>query len=294
MSRTPSIGALQRWMLSVISHPGGVIAGVDSQPAQNEFAASADTLDMLIQTSEHFGSVQRLGVYANAYYARLLECLSGEFPAVSHALGEETFQAFAFEYLQRHPPQSYTLNQLGAAFPAFLKSSRPVQDRDSVTPDWSEFLIELAQLERCYSDVFDGPGEENLPKLSIEQFQGIPSEVWDSLILQTAPSLKLVGLSFPVQEYITSLRRGLEPEFPIAVPTWLVVNRRDYVVRRQAVSLTEWTILKRLQEQHPLGEVMASATSVEGLSFEQLASLIPVWFQRWATAGYFLGVRGNS
>ena len=74
-------------------------------------------------------SVERLEVYANAYYARLLECLRDEFPALLHAVGEEVFDGLAFGYLQAYPSTSYTLSNLSRNFARFLEETRPPRRR---------------------------------------------------------------------------------------------------------------------------------------------------------------------
>ena len=70
----------------------------------------------MIERSSHQTSVERLEIYAGAYYARLLECLRAEYPIMAEAMGTELFDEFAVEYLQRYPSHSYTLNDLGGQF----------------------------------------------------------------------------------------------------------------------------------------------------------------------------------
>ena len=79
----------------------------------------------IVTRSQSLTSTERLQIYANAYFARLFECLHEEFPALLHALGEETFDAFAFGYLQQYPSRSYTLAELGRNFAAYLAEVRP-------------------------------------------------------------------------------------------------------------------------------------------------------------------------
>ena len=49
-------------------------------------------------------------VYCNAYYARPLECMAREFPALGEAVGDETFAVFCSGYLQVCPSSSYMLS----------------------------------------------------------------------------------------------------------------------------------------------------------------------------------------
>ena len=90
-------------MHAVITHPEGVAAGLDSQEARSEIDVVASQVEQVVDPSKRRTSIERIEVYANAYYARLLECLRDEFPALFHAVGEEVFDGLAFGYLQAYP-----------------------------------------------------------------------------------------------------------------------------------------------------------------------------------------------
>src|SRR5688500_12916565 len=105
MMAADSLARIQRWMQAVIRQPAG---------------EGTERVDALILPSRSLSSRDRLQIYANAYFARLLEVLTGEYPAVAHAVGAEVFAEFALGYLNRHPSSSYTLSQLGGRFPQHL------------------------------------------------------------------------------------------------------------------------------------------------------------------------------
>jgi hypothetical protein len=159
------LDVIQRWMQSVIVHPAGVAAGIKSASQTSEIEQGADRLEELICRSRAQTSIERLEVYSNAYKARLIDVLIGDYPAFVHALGEEAFVGLASGYLEVHPPVSYTLGELGRSFADYLIQTRPPNESEDGSPDWADFLIDLARLERCYSEVFDGPGIEELPPL---------------------------------------------------------------------------------------------------------------------------------
>ena len=133
---------LQLWMQTVITHPGGVAAGINSSAARQYVDVAANDVERIVSRSRALTSIERLEVYGNAYYARLVECMAAEFPATQHAVGEEAFGGFVLDYLQQFPSTSYTLGDLGAAFPGYLGSSRPPRESDG--PDWADFLVDLA------------------------------------------------------------------------------------------------------------------------------------------------------
>lgn len=131
MPSPESLGPIQRWMQSVIRNPDGPDAAL---------------IDAVIEPSQRMLSRDRLQIYANAYFARLLEVMTTEFPATAAAVGADVFVEFVHGYLQRHPSTSYTLSQLGAKFPQHLAETRP--PRQQPDPDWIDCLIEIATLER--------------------------------------------------------------------------------------------------------------------------------------------------
>ncbi len=163
------LNQLQRWMQSVITHPAGIEAGVRSDASRDVFDLSASRLDEVVLPSQRLSSADRLRVYGNAYFARLLECLRAEFPAMVKALGEEAFDGLAFGYLLEHPSRSDTLTHLAAKLPEYLQQTRPsreasehgVDSNEEQHSDFADLLIDLARLERTYSEVFDGAGPEN-------------------------------------------------------------------------------------------------------------------------------------
>lgn len=285
------LGKLQQWMLSVITHPDGVVEGARSAEAQQQIAVLPDELEQVIQRSRHQTSIERLAVYANAYYARLLECLEEEFPALRYALGEEIFQAFAFEYLQHYPPGSYTLAKLAANFPRFLRETRPVDDAQNTgAPNWSDFLIDLATLERTYSEVFDSPGAEGCSTLWAEELSSIAPERWSDTRLLTVACLRLLELQFPVHEFAAAVKHGQDPVVPPPCATYLVVSRRNYVVHPRAVSRLEFDMLEGLCAGRSIGEVVALAAESTDSTIEQLSIQLRDWFQRWSADGLFVGV----
>lgn len=285
-----SLDVIQRWMQSVIVHPEGVTAGLESASRAGEVEQGADRVEELIGRSRAQTSIERLQVYSNAYRARLVEVLIGEYPAFVHALDEEAFVGLAAGYLEAYPPSSYTLGELGRSFADYLAATRPPHESEAGTPDWADFLIDLARLERCYSEVFDGPGTEGVPALMPGVFRDLTPQQWLSSRLDVAPCLRLAVFQFPVHEYASAVRQQQEPEFPTAQITRLVIHRRDYIVRRKGMDAIEFELLTWLVEGKSIGEALEGLLNTNPESCvtpEQLRR----WFQEWAAAGFFIGLR---
>ncbi|HEX4000657.1 MAG TPA: DNA-binding domain-containing protein [Pirellulales bacterium] len=307
------LAKVQRWMQAVIMHPEGVEAGLDSIAARNHIDVPPEQVEQVISRSAALSSVERLSIYANAYYARLLECLGEEFPVLKQTLGDETFEAFAFAYLQNYPSRSYTLNRLGANFAAFLAETRPTgsepaesaealeivapdgdatddataDSSEPLSPDWPDFMIDLATLEWTFSQVFDGPGVEREPLLEATELRTIGMDRWPDARLETVPCLKLLAFRFPVNAYYTAMRRGEEPSIPAAAASWLAVTRRDYVVRRHEISEPQFVLLSAIIEGQSIGAAIARMMELPRLDIDSLARDLRTWFHDWAAEGFF-------
>lgn len=282
---------LQTWMQAVISHAGGIEAGIVSEEAQREFQIAPDALEKLICRSENLTSAERLGIYGNAYYARLLECLRESFPVLAYALGNDLFDEFSLEYLQRYPSQSYSLCQLGDHFAAHLKETRPdAEQHEEGQVDWPDFLIDLATLEWNIEQVFDGPGSEGVPPLDLAQIESIPPESWPQMMLHPAPCLRLLAFQFPVNDYYTAFRQDENPDMPAPRSQYIALNRRQYVVRRLEIEPLEYRLLEGILAGDSVGHVIETIAMSANLPLEELARLLQQWFQKWTGAHFFSSV----
>ena len=289
------LDVVQRWFQAVVSHPSGVGEGVDSHQAQELIRLKRDELEKVVRSTGRFSASERLSVYANAYYARLLECLGESFPVLKHALGEDTFNEFAFGYLQTYPSRSYTLNRLGEDFARHLDETRPDRSgREEQGPNWPDFLIDLARLEWTISQVFDGPGLEQEDPLDYESLQAIAPQQWVQARLKLAVCLKLLQFSYPINDYYTEARRAKEGEaipLPEARPQFVAIGRREYVVRRYELSEPQYRLLESLQAGETIGQAIECAAEILDADDEELAVSLRSWFHNWAAEGFFEAVQ---
>jgi hypothetical protein len=282
---------LEHWLQTVIMHQGGVRAGVSSPEARQLIGVAPWEVEKVVTRSRALTGLERLEIYHNAYYARLLECLREEFPAFARAVGEEAFNNFCVDYLQKYPSRSYTLNLLAANFPRYLAESRPELDEgDTTGGGWADFLIDLATLELTYGEVFDGPGVEGHRLLDVERLQGISPERWPQARLVSVPCLRLLALRYPVHRYARAVRQEKKPKFPRRRSTWLAVTRRNYVVRRYELTRLQHRLLEPLVAGKSVGEAVRLTAEAAGGGRERLAADLQLWFRNWTAEGFFQDV----
>ncbi|HEX4145532.1 MAG TPA: DNA-binding domain-containing protein [Pirellulales bacterium] len=298
---------IQRWMQAVIVHPLGVEQGIASDDARQHVDIDPAAIEQIVTRSKALSAVERLGIYGYAYYARLLECLKEEFPAVLHAVGEDAFNAFALGYLQKYPSRSYTLFELGAKFPRYLDETRPTADIDDAAADseataedaaetdraaeqWIQFVIDLATFERTVGEVFDGPGPEDGLLLTAERLSAIDSQQLLTARLVGVECLRLLALRFPVGEFYKAARRKEEVALPDPAETFLAVTRVNYVVCHHPLSQPAYELLAALLAGHCLADAIERAANSTAGAEQELAANLQTWFTDWAARGYFRAI----
>jgi len=271
--------SLQAWLQEAIT-------AADERPVED--------LEQVILPGARQTSTERLQVYAEAYSARLLECLQHTFPVLWETIGHEAFAAFGFAYLQRHPPQSYTLDRLGDRLPEFLDATRAqlsVVDESGSGEEpgenaFAQLLIDLARLELAIDQVFDGPGSEGDPPLDVVVLENLTPEAFAAARLRLCPSVKLLEFRTPVSGHFTAVRRGEPWPEPERRVTFLALSRRNYVVQRHELSRPQFVLLSILACGETIGQaITAAAESCQDA--DPLGEELRSWFDEWSAAGLF-------
>ncbi len=278
---------LQKWMQSVITNVEGVVGGIHASDAQQHIPLDLSQIESVVTPSQRRSSVQRLEVYAHAYYARLIECLKSIYPLFAKTVGDELFEQFTVAYLQRYPSQSYTLNRLGDRFPDFLEETSPTQGTDEL--GFEDFLVGLAVAERSIDAIFDGPGVEQQEILSPAQLEGVTPDAFAQVTFQMVPCLRLHAFPFPISDFITAVKKDAQATIPGAAPSWLALTRRDYIVRRVPLSRWEYHLLVRLAEGQNITQAIEGAV-VEVSPEENIPELLAAAFQKFTSEQFFLAM----
>lgn len=266
-------------MQVVFSHPDGAEAGVQSAAAQKCFPTGIEALDELVLPSKSLTATERLSVYANMYYWRLIDILADEFPTVHHVLGPEQFTVVVKDYLERHPSKSYSLNHLGSSFPGYL-------EEEALDAPHREFIAAVARVERAMEDVFD---EQYAEPVTLDALSSLLVDESGDIYLQIIPALRLLELDYPVNDYITAVREDRHMDIPLPAKTYVAVYRSNYKPWRVDLEPQRYALLSYLQQGKSLGEALESCMSVSDA--DDFASSLENWFRDWAADGLFCGIK---
>ncbi len=280
----PELDRIQRWMQALILDPDGVRSGLRSEAARKILPHSEERLEDLVLPSQKLSSVERLSIYGNMYFLRLIEILGDEFPTVRHLFGTELFGKVVKDYVTRHPSTNYSLTRLGSSFPHYLvDEARDIPHR--------EFAGAVATVERAMEDVFD---ERRVEPIQFEDLTAIPTERWGDVRLQTIPALRLLQLDYPVNAYITAVREDRHMDIPAATRAFVAVYRHNFRAWRVDLDLQRFTLLAALERGESLGSALELCASLPEADAAGLMDVVSVWFREWASEGLFYGAQLDS
>lgn len=269
----PRLRELQRWFASVTTHPEGVLEAGAGQ-------ARAEKLSRLVTPGPKLSAVERLQIYRDGYFVRLIECLTDDYPALRHLLGEEPFGELAQRYIEAHPSRSPSLNAYGARLPAFCGSrSEP----------WAPFAADLARLEWALVEVVHASVSETMTP---EALALVPPARWQTARLVASPGLRVLRFDYPVNACFQAYRDGGALELPRPAPSATAVYRRGLTLWRLDLEPRAAQLLEALVSGAPLVSAVAALEShyPGAEAGEELARLLPVWLGAWVEGGFFSGV----
>ena len=190
-----------------------------NESVSDERGLTRGVLEALVHGDDRLSAVERIGIYANAYFYRLLDCLVEDFPATLAVLGADNFAALVKEYLLEHPPTEPSIVYAGLYLADFL-NHHPFAER------WP-FIADLARLERAVLDVFHAA---DAPALRLETLHAVPSEEWPALKLRTHPAVEIVHSEWQIADVLHTVEQGRQWTDPEHEDASVLVWRQNALV----------------------------------------------------------------
>ncbi len=275
-----SLKDLQALLYRLITAPEGVTAGLAAERAR--VPAVLDDLDHLIESDDRLSAAERLEIYANAYFYRILDCLKEDFPATLVTLGADNFHNLITGYLIEYPPTEPSISCAGRYLAEFLRR-RPMRGMIERWP----FIADLARLERTLIEVFQAAEAE---PLSAETMRSVALDDWPALAMRTHPALAIVDCEWRVDELLREVEAAAETDRPRGAPTHAPVSvlvwRHDSRVHYRALERPERAAL----EVASVGASFAAICEAVGAAFGKNDPLAPValinrMLERWIVDG---------
>jgi hypothetical protein len=183
----------QELFWALITAPAGVRPSLDD--LQRRGVVSDATLAEVFVGDDRLSAVDRVDIYANMYFYRLLDCLREDFPRVEAALGGERFHNLVTDYLLHHPSRHPSLRYLGESMPEFIRSHAIASEVPYVT--------DLARLEWGRVEAFDAP---DVRPMTREDLARLPQERAGEVRMTLVPALGLYRFDYDVYKIWRDLK----------------------------------------------------------------------------------------
>jgi len=261
----------QLWFARSIMATGSDPASADEREAAHRLTAGP-----------RLSSPERLDIYRRAYHARLLECLSDDYPALQHAVGAAAFEELCRSFIARHPSEGPNLNFFGRRLAAFCRDEGPFE------PATRSFAADLASLEWAIVEAIHAASGE---PMTLERLRDLPAEAWAAAKLVPNTSLRLLRLDHPVNAYFQAFKDGRDAAIPSAGPSATAVYRSGYTVWRMDLTVPMFDVLLALLDGEALGAALGRADrALAELDAADAAQRVTHWFREWVSSGLFAGV----
>lgn len=230
---------LQELLYRLIVAPSGVAEGL-----VHETMLPVGGLAQLIASDDRMTPTERVEIYANGYFYRILDVLKEDFPATLAVVGADNFHNLATGYLIDYPPTEPSIHQAGKNFPLFI-AAHPLRER------WP-FLGDLALLERTTLESFHAA---DASALDIEAMRAIAPEDWPAIAMRLHPATRLVESAWRVDQVLRvvedassqsadAIEDDEAPVEPNREDVTIVVWRRDARVFYRALETVEREALR--------------------------------------------------
>lgn len=255
--------------------------------------AGAAVAERFIKPNDRLTAFERLQIYNQQYWWRILGAFGEDFRGLQAVLGERKFDRLATAYLEALGSTSWNLANIGANLPTFLEA------HPELTCPRSALALDVARVECARAYAFDGPEK---PVLTAKQIARTPP---DRLRLGLQPYVVLLELAHPVDDFMRTLKRTeisavsnavaathTHRRKPVTVrksrtPVHLAVHRFNFSVYYKRLDPEAYRLLTSLREGATLEDACAIAFAGSKELPEQIAPRIQEWFARWMEFGWF-------
>ena len=279
--RKGELATLQRAIAGTLMRPLTAADGMQR--------SSAAVAERFIKPNDRLSSFERLQIYNQQYWWRILGSFREDFRGLRAVLGERRFERLAIAYVEAHGSQSWNLRDLGQGLEVF------VREHPELVAPYGALALDMIRVEWARVIAFDG---EEKPRLDATRLGGNP----ERLRLRLQPYLTLLELHFPVDQMLGRLRnRGTEaasnavtsgasqprPRIrarPSAELVHIAVHRVDLAVYYKRLDASAYRLLVALREGATLSDACGGAFGEAAPA--DAAAKIQSWFATWMRLGW--------
>ena len=284
--RKSRLADIQRAMACAIMRP---LTSGEGMQREN-----TDVATRIIKPNDRLDSFERLQIYNQQYWWRLLGNFGEDFHGLRAVIGPRKFDRLATAYLESCPSMSWSLRDLGEKLESFI-AARP----EFVAPH-EKLAVEMVRVEWARIVAFDGPERPRIDPVRIAKIAP------DRLKIGVQPYVSLIEMWHPIDDLLGKLknatietgsvsnavaatrsrRRKRLAARPRKEPLFLAVHRHDLSVFYKRLEPAAYNLLVALRKGETLDAACAHALAGAKELPEQSAARVQAWFSNWMRLGW--------
>ncbi|MEH6357609.1 MAG: DNA-binding domain-containing protein [Pseudomonadales bacterium] len=232
-----------------------------------------------IQSIGQISPAERVSIYDNAYFARLIGALATDYKVLGLALGDEEFAALAKAYILAKPSRYFTLRWFGQDLAQFLSEQKGVH---------AHLMAQLAAFEWAFVNAFVSA---DVSMRALEKIALVSAEAWPALNFNFHPSLQILEQSWDVLSYWRAGRAEEDLPDPtfFETPQKIIVWRQDLMSRYKSLSLHEAVALEAAVRGLSFSEICESLLAAN-VDEADVATQAIGFLQDWLADGLISGI----
>ncbi len=262
---------IQQWFASIITRP------IDNESRMMPISPSGrpmtEEAEEFIAPSSKLSSDQRIQIYNQQYWWRLLTILQHNFPTLARLFGYSDFnRSFGFPFLSSHPSRDWSIGKLGEGLPQWIAEHYNAKDKPLVHT--------AAELDWAFQELFlvvpPTPLQASLELLT------------KKLTLQK--HIRLFACPFDIFTFRQELLKKdvdywLEADFPPLLKQrhyhFVLWRNQHNQLQFKEIEEGQWTLLHLISDGLTIEEASEFLEKKGGKPYEEALSSFQDWIQDW-------------
>lgn len=274
----------QQWFGTIISRP------IDEDSRMNPISPTGQSMEeeaaLHIAPSPTLRPAQRIQIYNQQYWWRLLSTLHESFPLVTRLFGYFDFnRVIGIPYLTKYPPQHWSLSLLGDRLLQWCQDEYHAPDK--------QLICHAAELDWAFAYCFTA--NSNSPLASAPANSPHHAEAILSQTLYLQPFIFLFDLEYDLFSYRVEFLKHepdywLHNEFPTLDSSrpyhYILYRNIENNISWKNLSKSEYLILRLLHQGTTIEQICSWLESQDSEIIEAATVNLQLWFQEWTQRGW--------
>lgn len=257
--------------------------------------------DTFIKPSKQMTSRERLEVYNQQYWYRLLDSLREDFPGLLAVLGDERFSVLSVAYLSKYPSRSFTLRNLGASLGNFAKENYHLFKKQE-----QKLVLDVISFEWSEIQAFD---EKKRTDLDFDKYSSL---IGSDPRFELQPYVFILCLDYAVDEFLLKKKKFADSRSNVTARTadheqkkahlskpkkqkiYVVIHRQNNSIFYKRINIVEYKVLSSIKAGLSLTEACSTLKPKDlesAYGSSEAIGLLGESFSNWTRLGWFCDIK---